>query len=412
MEEAAPPTPLTVTDARPLNEAIGVKDPVFVALSPDGSMLAFAQQTGRMFNRSRQICTYTFASAGIDCVEAPEEYQGYPVSLVWSPDSTQVVFTENPVTLGYDSDIWVWTVADGSVVNRTDDGVYGPYTSAEPGTALIDYMPSWNAQDGMIYFWRVVPQGNSQFVMSFNRISPTEGEPESLGEMAGALPGKLVLYDTEAYFLDGMSVISPDGTKVAALFTDALSDPFATSRNTLYVADISDGDVSDVTELANFDSFQTALPPFQYSPATPLGIAWTSDGNGVLVAASSPDTHTPLILFYYVDVASGEVTPVVDFSSYTDYDAFFETTDGSVPPRYYSPWTGSLSPAGDQVLMLSDLGGVASVLQAPLPPTGELPTAIGTTDAFLSTGGSSRSSRASDGKVTMYGLLITTAEAE
>ena len=62
------------------------------------------------------------------------------------------------------------------------------------------------------------------------------------------------------------------------------------------------------------DDFQAALPAWQNLPANPQGLSWTGDGSAIVVNAFSNDTHAPLNLYYYVDAASGEAVPVVDFS--------------------------------------------------------------------------------------------------
>jgi hypothetical protein len=59
--------------------------------------------------------------------------------------------------------------------------------------------------------------------------------------------------------------------------------------------------------------------------------------------------------------------------------------------------------------MVNDLGGVLGVLAAPLPPTGDLPPLIYQADSTLS-GGETRSSVASDGKVVAYSVMFTVAE--
>jgi hypothetical protein len=125
-----------------------------------------------------------------------------------------------------------------------------------------------------------------------------------------------------------------------------------------------------------------------------------------VVNAFSNDTHSPLQVYYNVDVASGEFTPVVDFSGVESLQALFEPTEEGIPFRFYSPWSASLSPADDSVVMFNDLGGTAGVMQAILPPDGERPPVLAAADSPLSMGGT-RSSRSVDGKVLIYGVLLT-----
>jgi hypothetical protein len=80
-----------------------------------------------------------------------------------------------------------------------------------------------------------------------------------------------------------------------------------------------------------------------------------------------------------------------------------------LPWRVYSPWAGSISPAGDKLLLVNDLGGVVGLFTASLPPTGELPVVSASADESPMSG-ATLSSRAEDGKVVVYGLLLTITE--
>ena len=63
-------------------------------------------QTGRGRDRTSQICIYTFDGAGKKCHDLPvDQWAGYPYQLQWSPESTMVAFTENPVEFANDADI-------------------------------------------------------------------------------------------------------------------------------------------------------------------------------------------------------------------------------------------------------------------------------------------------------------------
>jgi hypothetical protein len=215
------------------------------------------------------------------------------------------------------------------------------------------------------------------------------------------------VFTQEQYFLDGPSAISPDGQSLATLLTTL--DEFGLAQTGLWFINLADAE-ADPQELMPPVAFNAALPAWQQFPAYPTGLAWTADSQGVVAIAQSQDTHTPFTLFYYVDVASGSITPVVDFSSLPDPESYFEPAPGSdIISRYYSPWTASLSPQGDKLLMVSDLEGVMSLLTAPLPPDGSLlVVSAATEESTMST--ASRSSRSQDGKVLMYGLLLTVQE--
>ena len=137
--------PVLVESARTLPAVLAEKDPVVSALSPNGATIAYYLETGRGKDRTSQICIYTFDGAGKKCHNLPaDRWKGYPYQLQWSPDSTLVAFTENPVEFGNDADIWVLEVVDGSFAVLTDDGVVGPWRkpTGTPSSA-VDYLPMW-----------------------------------------------------------------------------------------------------------------------------------------------------------------------------------------------------------------------------------------------------------------------------
>ena len=61
------------------------------------------------------------------------------------------------------------------------------------------------------------------------------------------------------------------------------------------------------------------------------------------------------------------------------------------------------------LLMLNDLGGTMGLFTSVLPPTETLPAVSASSQQPVEQG-STRSSRSSDGKLIMYGLLMTVAE--
>jgi len=406
-EEAAAGPSVIVESERPVHEIVGESQAPLATLAPDGSAIAYGKQTGRGANKVRQLCIYTFADANKACYDAPEAYQSYPYELAWSPDSMYIAFTENPLQLGLESDIWLLNVPDGTFTNLTDDGAQGAWQTLDVDYTL-DYLPMWDQTSGDLYFWRSVPTGNLAITLELYRISPEGGEAELVRDLSEDFGQRLIRFDYEFYYMDGPSAVSPDGTKVVMVST-SFEDAYDL-QNGLWLLDLTD-DTVPPQQLADMDDFQSALPDWQQFPAVPVGLSWTDDSAGVVVLANSEDTHTPINAFYHVDVETGDITPVVDFSALEEIDAYFEPM-GSVeglPARYYSPWTGSLSPAGDKLLMYNDLGGIPGMMAAPLPPDGNLPSFVyeaQTSSSVLIT----RSSRGSDGKVLMYGFMFTVTE--
>jgi len=399
---AAPAGPITVLSDRQLTEVLDENYPYFPTLSPDGSAIVYATQ----HRRDRSLCVYTFENADVNCTTPPEEFQDYPYALQWSPDSKLIAFTENPLQLANESDIWIYDVAAGTYTDITDDGVNG-YYRGESGYTL-DYLPMWNKADGELYFWRSVPDNATLTATRvLMKINASGGEPEVVRDLTSDTAQELITFDSEYWFLSGVSDLSPQGDKIAYLLT-APSDPYNSGDNGLWLVDLSTPD-STPKQLMTMDQFQAASAPFQNLPATPVGLSWTGDGKAVVAAAFSNDTHSPLQVFYYVDVESGEITPVVDFSQVPDLETLYgEPDEAGLPMRYYSPWAAVISPSGNSLLMYNDLGGVPGMLQATLPPTGK-PVAIYKGENS-STGMGTRASSGSDGKVLIYGEVLTTEQ--
>jgi hypothetical protein len=218
---------------------------------------------------------------------------------------------------------------------------------------------------------------------------------------------QLLLFDNEFFFLDGPSSLSPDGSQVALLVRAAF-DQLNAPNNGLWLVDLTSEDAPQ--QIATVEDFQEPLPGGQIMPAVPQGLVWTLDGSGFVAVATSNDTHAPLVLYYYIDPSSGDMTPIVDFSSIPDLNSLFTTTgDDNIPMRFYSPWTGAIAPFGNALLTYHNLGGVLGVMMAPLPPNGNLPTLIYNSNSTL-TSTTSRSSTASTGKVLMSGVVFTIEE--
>ena len=397
---------VTVESVRAIPDLLNEKDAAFTAISPDGAQMVYAKTEGRFWNTTGNICVHTFANADKTCYEVPkDQYYGYMYSFVWSPDSTKVAFTENPIQLGYESDIWVFDAADGSMTNLTDDGVVGSWAAAEPDSYVLDYLPMWDESTGDLYFWRSVPSGNLSISFELMKIPADGGEAEFVQDVSDALDGMVMTWDIEDYFLDGPSSLAPDGSKVAMVL-QAFQDPYNDSRTGVWVLDVGTG---ELTQVAAYEDLLRAVPTWQEAPANGVATQWTGDSEGFVVLVISWTSNLRLAVFYYFDAASGDMTPVVDFSGVPSYEALMTAPEDGISPRYYSPWTATVSPAGDKLFMLSDLAGVAGLLTIPLPPADVLPAVAGAAESYSSMGGA-RSSVAEDGKVVIYGFLLTTVE--
>lgn len=404
--ETLPAGVVSIESVRRVTSVVNESEAPFAAISPDGSRIAWFNQTGRRSDRAGVLCIFTFANADKTCHPiARDLFRDWPYQLQWSPDSSMIAFTENPVDLGNDADIWLFTLADGAFQNLTDDGVVGSWRQA--GDVSIDYLPSWNPVDGSIVFWRVKPMGFMDFDVALYKVAPG-GEAELVRDLTEYLSTRVLVFNQERFFLDGFSAVSPDGAKVAALVS--AFNEFGALRPDLWVIDLNNAD-AEPTLVMSFDDYQSAIPDWTGIPASPSGLSWTADSAGIVsIAVSDMGNSTPFTVFFYSDLASGESTPVVDFSGVEDSTMYFDSAPGSTLPwRAYSPWTGSLSPSGAKLLMLNDLAGRMALFTSPLPPTGDLPGVAESAEESIASR-VTRSSRADNGLMLMYGLLLTVVE--
>ncbi len=404
--------PLITVDSEVfVGDVLNDKLPALATVSSLGGHIAWPTTVGRLWNKEGELCLYSFEGANNDCYISPDIYEGYPYAFAWSPADEYVAFTENPILLGYESDIWLFDVAKEEFVNRTDDGVQGGWIEAEPGTYELDYLPMWNETDGMIYFWRSVPITLPVFTLDLYRVAPEGGEAELVRNLTETFAGELPYFGGENWFMDGVSAISPDGSKIAMLLT-SMVDPYDDPNNGLWIVDVNDDSVPP-QQLTTVRDMQAGAPDWAADfPLIPMGLSWTGDGNGVVVLTYNQDQQVPMVVLYYVDVESGEAIPVVDFSDVPDGEAYRNAVNEvGLPPRYYSPWTASMSPKGDALIMYNDLAGLSGLLTSPLPPTGELPQ-LDYISQLFDTDGVTRSSRADDGRVLIYNILFGTTEQE
>jgi hypothetical protein len=398
---------VTITSATPLRDVVGVRNVWMPALSPDGASLAYYNQDGGRRGRDHQMCVFSFETEESVCSLMPEEFRPFPYMLQWSPDSTLIAFSENPVELGNESDIWIYDVAATTFSNLTDDGITGSWRRAESAELNLDYVPMWNPADGSLLFWRLSPLGNLQYDLGIFSVDPAGGNAELVVDVSESMAGFVPFFRTDEIALDGPSGVSPDGLAVAVLMR-SLNDLGATASS-LWLIDL--GGVIDEPVLAlDAEGLRAGLPEWQSFPPTARGLSWTADSATVVTLSTSPSVQTPFTLLHSVDVATLETTPVVDFSGLPDARSYFDIAEGSTLPwRAYSPWTASLTSAGDALLMVNDLTGIAGVFQAALPAQGDLPTVIAYTER-VNSNMSTRASRSVDGKVVVYGALLITEQ--
>src|SRR5690606_13981681 len=118
-----------------------------ITMSPDGAWIA---GIGPEF----ALCIWDVATMEPTCDQA-ERIPIAAESLVWSPDSTAVAFTEDAFRSAYESDIHVYEVGVSESVNITDDGIEGGlFDLPDEGPLPGDVMPVWTSDSQSLVFAR------------------------------------------------------------------------------------------------------------------------------------------------------------------------------------------------------------------------------------------------------------------
>jgi len=122
-------SPVTVDSARPVTEIIGQNNAYLATVSPDGKYIAWGQQSGKRQDRVLQLCLFEFETAAKKCSDlSPDVFDGYPYQFQWSPDSRYIAFSENPIEIASESDIWLFDRKAGTFTDLTDDGLVGVWS--------------------------------------------------------------------------------------------------------------------------------------------------------------------------------------------------------------------------------------------------------------------------------------------
>jgi WD40 repeat protein len=371
----------------------------FLSLSPDGAQIAWMDTEGK------QICLLTIADAANKCFPFAENFGhvGRYSSMAWSPDGRYIVTNETFFDQLVDSDIWVFDTTTGLFSDRTDDAYFGSAMKL-PETAFADYLPTWNPVTGDLYIFRTpskasTPNGHET---NFYLLPVDEGEPTLLQQLSVRLP-TLSVYRPVS--------ISPDGKMMAFLVLP--NDYFENALTGVWVMNLEDKRFKQVVGLSDLQGGQPKQAQGRKdSLLIPNNIGWA--GNDGIVVSSKDVQMSGLNPqnSYYVDVATGQTTPLIDFTGLESQADYFKIpSDGTLAPKAKSPQAGVVTPDGTGYIYLStDVEPTkAYVWWKALPPTDEEPSLIGTIDDFKITGAADgEPSISQDGKeAVLFGYLLT-----
>jgi hypothetical protein len=287
----------------------------FVSMSPDGRWLAAAF-------RGTTLCILSAVDLSEQsCIEDnPSHPYHSEQPLAWSPDSSQIAFTENSFKALDDSDVWIMDVATGKLTDLTDDGITGqtsqgtPWSEAEP--VAHDVFPAWSPDGQWLYFVRNIGLGPSQRTDIY-RVSATGGSPDHLVTLStiraylvnegGIFPtadGKQIFFSEDSFDsvpFDGVWSVQVDGSDLRQILgtTDpTLGSPILTQITTsggwgLVMFTRGSRKVSDPTEKSPFGLVNLhtgvleAVQPTDPETAAPIGVLPTR--NMIATLSSNED---------------------------------------------------------------------------------------------------------------------------
>jgi hypothetical protein len=291
-DESSEPPDLEVAKVQPLD-----LPPGDAYLSPDGGRIATYS--------GNELCVYSANGRKELCADRPIVLD--PDSIAWSPDGSQLTYTEPYSPYGpygrmmREPDVWSLDADTGEATDLTDDGV-GPVDRGmfRDADAHFDALPEW-VDDSTIRFVRKDWSVDNQAMLM--EVSARGGEPEQVGTLESRYvpvsiastpdgervaltgEGETVLSDLDDDDMGGIDAesVAEGGIYVTAFSSDG-DEVLAVPRGGAYneshvrhhvpsVVSVDDGHLKELYE------------PIRWA-------AWQSDG-GALVYASSAEPGAP-----------------------------------------------------------------------------------------------------------------------
>lgn len=415
--------PLEWVSIEPLAEVIPGAPTHTMQISPDAAMIAWTVWEGE-----QALCIYTFADDTSACTPAPSNLTISPtVKMAWSPDGRWLALTEDFLRTLTESDIWLFDVSEKQFINRTDDGLTGRALDFRDEPVALDYVPTWNPATGDLYFWRLTRTWEGETFRDergLYRVAATElttnTEPEMAADLTDvAIELPVIVANPVNQGLEGVSVISPDGTQLAFLVLSGGQE-----NPGVWVIDLERGVVRQLA--SQYDLLpQIGLPTamleaysdVDFLPFLPLTLAWTSDSAGLVVTSENTEGEfgVPFAVSYWLNAETGEALPLIDWTDVETPNAFYTEpgADGFTARYDVTAFAVLLPTSADDLFLFmnQDVTNQQQGLSAlPLPPDGRAPLRIHTFDTFHPVQPLNFYTMGEDGetvRVLMLGYLIT-----
>jgi hypothetical protein len=251
------------------------------------------------------------------------------------------------------------------------------------------------------------------------RIDPAGGASEAVMALAG-VPLFTVFEPSVWRALHGPLALSPDGTLLAVYrigyeWIDPLSG--------VWLFDMTGGDAPrQVVALAELRT--VGMPSYSGGDDSPvylwpMGLAWALDGAALIVSVVDSEYAgiQPRYMTYFVNAASEEITPLVDFSDVPEPSVFYDT-DSLLSPgdvRLFDvPVAAAVTPDGKRVIMGHGMRGMTSagLTIFHLPPRPDVPLRVFYTDEEPRLLILNRSMISMDGRYMLLGGSLYTLRTE
>lgn len=296
----------SVTAAHPLTLSSGVGARILP--SPDAQWVAYDSSIRLNSHVDRYL---TISAALLDSAPAyfkkPEDLpRGFDADanspylpFTWSPDSTRLAVTSQPLVTQMDTDLWTFDVASETWTNLADDGYTGSLTGEggqlPPEGTIVDIQPAWSPDGTRIAVERTLIGADGQFQPpTYTLIDAQTGASSDLIPLPGAA-------STGA---TASLAWSPDGASLAAVLLHQTPDP---AVDGLWLFAVADGSARQLATLAQItDALHGVLADLEMTSVGP--VVWSPDSSKLLLWAGKT-TGTPLQVWpFVVDAASGALT--------------------------------------------------------------------------------------------------------
>lgn len=302
---------LTYTRAEPYETFIGDEvRPEHLIVSPDGQSIGWIESRG-----DGRVCVQALENGIPSCVALPENYRGPTLQFLWSPDGRYIAFTEDLPRYLNESDVWLYDVQNGSIINRTDDGV-DRLRLGEPAEKTIwaDGPLAWSP-DGTLYFIRLdVPESSDLMDGNYGlyRLQPDSGETALVRDLTNIFEIVSIYAQPFGYF-DGPMSVSPDGEQIAFIVFERTRESI---KNGVWALAL-DGQSAPKQVMRPFD-LRDGLPIGTDEDyfSIPVGLAWSGDGQSIFVFGDNIRFSRPNII-YRIRPNDFAVDVLTDYSDVT-----------------------------------------------------------------------------------------------